>query len=176
VSTGKAVYNYGDYLKITIYVSEIADYNAIMYIIDADGKKSTAIPIQIKNLTTTITAPNPLDPLIFKEGIYKIDLQYGDATSSTEFEVVDVGNIIMPFGSNVVVPQWSDGSISDYGLLKFLLDKGAIQLPEGKTLKEGAKIPSWYKTNAQWWSERKITDTEFVNGLNYLLSHKVIVL
>ena len=176
VSTGKTTYNYGDHLGVTISVSQITGNNAVMYIIDANEKKSTAIPVQIRNLTTTITSPNPFDSLIFKEGMYEIQVQYGDATASVQFEIVDAGNIVMPFGSNVVVPRWSDGSISDYGFLKFLVDNGALNLPHGTTLKETARIPAWYKANAQWWSERKITDEEFENGLDYLLRHKVIAL
>ena len=176
VSTGKTTYNYGDYFEVTISVSQVTDNNAVMYIIDADEKKGTAIHVQIKNLTTTITSPNPFDSLIFKEGTYEIQVQYGDTTSSVQFEIVDAGNIVMPLGSNVVVPQWSNGSISDYGFLKFLVDNGVLNLPQGTTLKETAKIPAWYKANAQWWSERKITDEEFVNGLDYLLRHKVIAL
>jgi hypothetical protein len=176
VSTNKKTYNYGDYLEITVSVSEITENTAIMHIIDAAGKKSTAIPIQIQSLTTTIISPNPFDSMIFKEGNYKIEIQYAGADSSAEFELVDVGNTVLPFGSNVVVPQWSDGAISDYGLLKFLVDKNTIALPEGKMLNENVKIPSWYKKNAIWWSEKKITDGEFVNGLAYLLSHGVVSL
>lgn len=176
VSTSKKTYNYGDYLELTVSVPEITENTAIMHIIDAAGKKSAAIPIQIQSLTTTIISPNPFDSLIFKEGNYKIEIQYAGANSSAEFELVDVGNTVLPFGSNVVVPQWSDGAISDYGLLKFLVDKKTIALPEGKMLNENVKIPSWYKKNAIWWSEKKISDGEFVNGLAYLLSHGVVSL
>jgi len=176
VSTSKKTYNYGDYLEITISVSEITENTATMHIIDDAGVKSAAIPVPIQNLTTTITSPNQFDSLIFKEGRYKIEIQYGDAISSAEFDLVDAGNTVMPFGSNVVLPQWSEGSISDYGLLKFLVDKNTITLPDGKVLSQNAKIPSWYKRNASWWSEKKISDEEFVNGLRYLLSHKVIAL
>ncbi|HWP78803.1 MAG TPA: hypothetical protein VNL34_04045 [Candidatus Nitrosotenuis sp.] len=176
VNTSKKTYNYGDYLQITIIVSEISDNTATMYIIDSEGTKSSSIQVRIQNLTTTITSPNPFDSLIFKEGKYKIEIQYGESTSFTEFDLVDAGNIVLPFGSNVIIPQWVDGVISDYGLLKFLADNDVLEIQSGKSLKEDAKIPSWFKINAQWWSERKISDGEFVNALNYLLNHKVISL
>lgn len=176
VNTSKKTYNYGDYLQITIKVSEISDNTATMYIVDSEGTKSSSIQVRIQNLTTTITSPNPFDSLIFKEGKYKIEIQYGDSTSFAEFDLIDAGNIVLPFGSNVVISQWTDGVISDYGLLKFLADNDVLEIPSGKFLKEGTKIPSWFKINAQWWSERKISDEEFVNALNYLLNHKVISL
>lgn len=176
IFTSKQTYHYGDYLSVTIKVSEVTGSDAVMYIIDSSGTKSTAIPVKIRDTTTTITAQAPFDSLLFKEGKYELQLDYDGTKLFAEFELVDIGNIVMPFGSNAVIPQWTDGLISDYGLLKFLADKNTISLPEGKILKQGIKIPSWYKTNALWWSEKKITDEEFVNGLDYLLSHKVIVL
>ncbi|MEW6587591.1 MAG: hypothetical protein AB1299_00300 [Thermoproteota archaeon] len=176
VNTSKSTYHYGDYLQITISVAAVIEDNAIMHIIDSAGTKSSSIPVRIQDLTTTITSPNPFDALIFKEGKYKIEVLYGDSIASTEFELVDAGNIVMPFGSNIIVPQWVDGAISDYGLLKFLADKDVIRLPQGKSLTQDAKIPAWFKTSAKWWSEHKITDGELVNGINYLLSSKVITL
>ncbi len=176
ITTGKKTYNYGDYLQITISVSEVTENTAVMHIIDEAGKKSTAIPVVIQNLTTTITSPNQFNSVIFGEGKYTIEVQYAGASASAEFELVDAGNIVLPFGSDVVIQQWAGGAISDYGLLKFLVDKNTVALPEGKSLKESVKIPSWYKKNASWWSEKKITDEEFLVGLGYLLSQKVIVL
>jgi hypothetical protein len=176
ITTGKKTYHYGDYLQITISVSEVTENTAVIHIIDWAGTQSTAIPVVIQNLTTTITSPNQFNSVIFKEGKYTIRVQYAGASASAEFELVNAGNMVLPYGSDVVIPQWAGGTISDYGLLKFLVDKNIVVLPEGKTLKESVKIPSWYKKNASWWSEKKITDEEFVVGLDYLLSHRVIIL
>jgi hypothetical protein len=175
LSTSKETYHYGDYLEIVISVPEITGDDAVLYIVDSSGKKSTAIPVVIQNLTTTITSPNPFDSLIFKEDKYEIEIQYAGENASVEFELVDAGNVVMPFGSSVVVPQWATSSISDYGLLKFLVDKNIISL-QGQTLAENAKVPSWFKTNALWWSEKKISDEEFVNGLTYLLRNNLVLL
>jgi hypothetical protein len=35
-------------------------------------------------------------------------------------------------------------------------------------------IPSWIKTNAKFWSDGKITDKDFVNGIQYLIKQKII--
>jgi hypothetical protein len=174
VSTSKQTYHYGDYLSVIIEVSDTTAGNAVMYIIDSGGVKSSAIQIKISQKTTTLTAPNSFDPMLFKEGKYKIEIDYNGAKSFAEFELVDIGNVVMPFGSTAVVSQWSDGKISDYIFLKFLADKNLVSLPAGQSLGENAKIPSWYKTNAKWWSEKEITDEEFVKGIQYLLSKKII--
>lgn len=174
VQTSKSTYNYGDYLSVTISVAKITGNNAIMYIIDSSGTKSSAIPVQIKNQNTTITTPVPFSVELFKEGKYQIQVEYDGAKSSTPFDLVDVGNIVMPFGSNVIVPQWIDGAVTDGMFFKFLVEKNAITLPDGQKISDQAEIPDWYKTNGKWWSERKITDSEFVKGLQYLVNQRIV--
>lgn len=173
ITTSKKTYNYGDYLSISINVSPVTGGDAVMHIINKDGTKSSAIPIQIRNTTTSITSPNPFDKAIFKEGSYQIEIEYAGQKDTAEFDLVDAGNIVMPLASSVIVPQWASGTVSDFTLLKFLADKDTVNL-QGHTLKESIKIPSWYKTNGFWWADKKISDSEFVNGLQYLLDRNVI--
>lgn len=170
VTTDKNTYTYGDYLTVTITVSEISDGVAVMHIVGPDGVKSSAIPIQIKEHTTSITTPNAFDPQLYKEGKYQISVEYSGAVTQTEFEIMDAGNAFLPFGSNLIVSQWADGIISDFSLLKFLSDKDAISANPDESL----KIPQWYKGNAVWWLEKKITDEEFLNALQYLIDQKII--
>ena len=35
-------------------------------------------------------------------------------------------------------------------------------------------IPDWVRNNAEWWSERLISDKEFANGLQYLIVNGII--
>jgi hypothetical protein len=174
VQTSKNTYNYGDYLSITISVSSVTGKNAILYIIDSEGIKSSAIPVQITKQNTTVTTPVPFNAELFREGKYQIQVEYDGAKSSAPFRLVDAGNIVMPFGSNVIVPQWLDGAITDTMFFKFLVEKNAIKLAEGQKLEEKTEIPDWYKTNGKWWSEGKITDSELILGLQYLVNQKII--
>jgi len=174
IQTSKTTYNYGDYLSVTISVSSVTGKNAILHIIDSEGIKSSGIPVQITKQNTTITTPVPFNSELFREGKYQIQVEYDGAKSSAPFQLVDVGNIVMPFGSNVIVPQWLDGAISDSMFFKFLVEKEAITLPAGQKLQEKTEIPDWYKTNGIWWSERKISDSEFIKGLQYLVNQKII--
>lgn len=41
---------------------------------------------------------------------------------------------------------------------------------------EDIKIPSWFKTNAKWWKEDRISDTEILNAIENLLNQGVIKL
>ncbi|MBM2852589.1 MAG: peptidase [Candidatus Nitrosotenuis sp.] len=36
------------------------------------------------------------------------------------------------------------------------------------------QIPSWIKNNAKWWAEGKIGDSDFISGIQYLISQKII--
>lgn len=174
VQTSKATYNYGDYLSVTISVSSVTGKNAILHIIDSEGIKSSGIPVQITKQNTTITTPVPFNSELFREGKYQIQVEYDGIKTSAPFQLVDIGNIVMPFGSNVIVPQWLDGAISDSMFFKFLVEKETVKLPAGQKLEEKTEIPDWYKTNGKWWSERKISDSEFVRGLQYLVNQKII--
>jgi hypothetical protein len=35
-------------------------------------------------------------------------------------------------------------------------------------------VPDWIKNNASWWSDNLIDDTDFINGLQYLIEYKII--
>jgi hypothetical protein len=172
IQASKSEYHYGDYLSITISVQKVTGKNAILYIIDSQGTKSSAIPVQITNQTTTITTPVPFNVEVFKEGKYQIQIEYDNTISSTSFQLVDVGNLVLPFGSNIIVPQWTSGAITDTMFFKFLVEKDVIKI-SGK-LSDKTDIPDWYKTNAKWWTERKISDSEFIKGLQYLVEQRIV--
>jgi len=36
------------------------------------------------------------------------------------------------------------------------------------------QIPSWIKNNAKWWSQGQIGDSEFVQGVQYLIKHEIM--
>ena len=35
-------------------------------------------------------------------------------------------------------------------------------------------IPKWIKHNAYWWTEGKISDEDFINGMRFLIEHRII--
>jgi len=43
-----------------------------------------------------------------------------------------------------------------------------------QTTSSAEMIPSWIKNNAGWWADDKIDDIDFINGLKYLIKHKII--
>ena len=55
-------------------------------------------------------------------------------------------------------------------LLDFVPCNDEIQSQYGDT----KSIPDWIKNNATWWSDNLIDDIDFINGLQYLIEHKII--
>ena len=55
-------------------------------------------------------------------------------------------------------------------LLDFVPCHDEVQSQYGNT----KSIPDWIKNNANWWSENLIGDTDFINGLQYLIEYKII--
>jgi len=39
---------------------------------------------------------------------------------------------------------------------------------------ESQSIPKWIKSNAEWWSEQQISDSDFVSGIEYLIKNGII--
>ena len=39
---------------------------------------------------------------------------------------------------------------------------------------ESQTIPKWIKSNAEWWSEQQISDSDFVSGIEYLIKNGII--
>ena len=39
---------------------------------------------------------------------------------------------------------------------------------------ENAQIPDWVKNTAEWWSDDKISEKEFLTSITYLINHNII--
>ena len=48
-----------------------------------------------------------------------------------------------------------------------------IEIPS-QTISPSKSVPDWVKNNASWWSDNLINDTDFLNGLQYLIEHRII--
>lgn len=172
VNTDKEIYNYGDHLSVTISVSKVSSELATLYIIGPDNNRSSAIPVKIAGLTTTINSPSSFDPSIYREGRYTIEVEYGTERASIFFDLVDAGNKFLPFGSTSVVAQWISGGLADHSIITYLTEKDLVVF--SGTIGETVSIPNWYKGNGVWWLDQKITDIEFLNGLQYLIDRGIV--
>ena len=177
----KTTYSYGEKLVYSIEVSEITGDLAIIHIRDESGKGSSAIPIPISQLKTDIPSPYPFEKQIFPEGKYFIDLEYSGATSTAEFMLVDLGNIVIPFQTKQIAYNWINNQVSSGILIDSIqksVDKDAINIPYEINQQNigGVYIPEWIKSITTWWLEEKISDETFANAFQYLIDNKIILI
>ena len=78
---------------------------------------------------------------------------------------------------------WADGTISESEFLtgiEFLIKDGVIDIPPTQTSSSSQSdmteqsVPGWVKNNAGWWADGTISDQDFVNGIQHLISTGLI--
>jgi len=80
-----------------------------------------------------------------------------------------------------VAEWWADDQVSEKEFLaaiEYLISNKIISLPivpcGVSDTSSTESVPSWVKNNAKWWSEDLIGDTDFTNGINYLIEEQII--
>jgi len=180
IETSQSIYHYGDYLSITINVSEVTGDFATIYIIDSSQKKSILLKPPISQKTASFPSTHPFDATIWKSGSYILELEYSGAKSSTQFSIQDAGEVSIPFWIRDLAKMWITEPLvtdKDFGrAIGYLIQYEIIKIPyteqENDTI---TNIPDWVKTNAEWWVTGKISDTEFTVALQYLIKKGIIL-
>ena len=180
IETSQTIYHYGEFLSITINVSEVTGDSATIYIIDSSQKKSILLKPPISQTTSSFPTPFPFDNVRWKPGSYVLELEYSGAQSSTQFSIQDIGEVSIPFWVRDLAKMWIIEPLvtdKDFGraityLIQYEIIKIPYTEPEGDTI---TNIPDWVKTNAEWWVTGKISDTEFTVALQYLIKKGIIL-
>jgi len=180
ITTEKEIYSYGDFLTFTIKVTEITGGEAILHIIDELGKSSSAIPIPITEFETIVPSPFPFESEVYPLGVYTMDLQYSGLGTSTKFELIDSGNLVIPFWVKELSKYWYNGATSDVEFaqsIEFLIKENIIVVNQTKSqvTSNEVKIPKWVKTSTGWWIDGEISDEEFAASIEYLIKVGIIV-
>ena len=179
IETSQSVYEYGDHLVMIINVSEITGDDARIYITDPTERKSLLLQQPISQKYVEFPSNFPFDSAIWKTGTYTLEFEYSGAKSSVQFTIEDTGKIALPFWIKELAKMWINQSLvtdKDFArAIEYLIQVEIIKIPytepEGETI---SSIPEWVKNNAGWWIEGKISDTEFVLALQYLVKTGII--
>ena len=175
----KTTYGYGEKLVYTIQVSEVTGDIAIVHIRDESGKGSSAIPIPVTELKTEVPSLYPFEKEIFPEGKYFIDLEYSGSSFTAEFNLVDMGNIVIPFQIKQMAYNWINNQVSAgifIDSIQKTVDKEIIDIPHelDRNNLGDINIPNWVKTVTVWWLQEKVNDETFANSFQYLIDEKII--
>ena len=179
IETSQSIYHYGEFLSITINVSEITGDLATIYIIDSSQKKSVLLQPPVSQKTHSFPSNHPFDSAIWKSGSYILELEYSGVQSSTQFSIQDTGEVAIPSWIKDLATMWITEPLvtdKDFGrAIGYLIEHEVIKIPytepEGNSI---TNIPDWVKTNAEWWITGKISDTEFTVALQYLIKKGII--
>ena len=140
---------------------------------------TSAIPIPITELKTEIPSPYPFEKQIFPEGKYFIDLEYSGASDTAEFNLVDLGNIVISFQTKQIAYNWLNDQVSSGILIDSIqktVEKEIIDIPYEIDRDHISEIfiPNWVKTITGWWLEEKLSDETYANAFQYLINEKII--
>ena len=89
----------------------------------------------------------------------------------------------MPDWIKSVAGWWADGEISQSEFLsgiEYLINNNIIELDfipcsrSTATSTSDDMVPDWVKNNAKWWAEDLIADSDFINGIEYLIKYQII--
>jgi hypothetical protein len=181
IEMDKTTFSYGEKLFYVIEVSEITGDLAIIHIRDESGKGSSAIPMEISNLRTDVPSPYPFEKLVFPEGKYFIDVQYSGAEDTAEFNLIDSGNIVIPFQTKQIAYYWVNNQVSSGNFIDSIqksVEKEAINIPYeiNRDNMDKIHIPEWMKVTTVWWLEEKISDETYANAIQNLIDRNLIVI
>ncbi|HLC24146.1 MAG TPA: hypothetical protein VJJ25_00760 [Nitrosopumilaceae archaeon] len=180
ISTDKSEYQYNDLLSFVIQVSDVTGKPLTLHIRDESGKNSAPIVLQIVNATTTITARESFDPIVYKPGVYYLDAEYSGAKASTSFKILSTDMIVIPSWIKNLGKWWSQELVTDKDFVRgieYLIKEKIIIIPESERQDSSSitKIPTWIKTNAGWWADNRISDSDFALGIQYLIRNGIII-
>jgi len=175
----QTTFNYGEKLSYTIEVSEITGDLAIIHIRDESGKGSSAIPLEISQLKTDIPSPYPFEKQVFPEGKYFIDVQYSGSEYTAEFDLIDSGNVVIPFQTKQIAYNWVNNQVSSGILIDSIqktVEQEAINIPQEIDREHLGNIfiPKWMKLVTIWWLEEKISDETYANAFQNLIDREII--
>ena len=189
IATSQSVYEYGDHLVMIINVPEnclfltffcsVTEDDAHIYITDTVERKSFFLQLPISQEYTEFPARFPFAADDWKTGIYTLELEYSGDKSSTQFTIEDTGEIGIPFWIRDLAKMWiNEPLVTDKDFaraIEYLIQYEIIKIPYTEPGEETiSSIPEWVKNNAGWWIEGKISDTEFVLALQYLVKTGII--
>ena len=72
------------------------------------------------------------------------------------------------------IPLDHDSPTGTYEIIAY--HAGKEMSPYYFAVQKNSIIPSWMKSSVRWWVEGKISDSEFLSGIQYLIDKKILVL
>jgi hypothetical protein len=176
ISTSKPIYKYGENLSFSITVSNVTGDIAVLEIVDQSNQSSSPINMIIKKPVSNITAPAPFYKTAFSPGTYFLKIQYAGSNTTTSFQLVDTGDIVIPPQFKEMASSWVQNQTSGrlFGEnISYLVSSKIIEIDNYQE-QNMVEIPTWFKNDALWWSNGSISDNDFGYAIKYLIESGVM--
>lgn len=102
--------------------------------------------------------------------ILESDLKLGNQMLFGEFEI----NIRTEFGVQTATSKFFIFESQDDQEPKTKIDSSSGEPASGQSDQSFQNIPEWIKTNAEWWSNDRISETEFLRAIEYLIKNDIM--
>ena len=159
-------------------ITEIEFLRAIEYLIDNKIIQITATPAKdIPDITATYTLPASRQAE-FVQVAGSFEIKHTGPLTLTIIQPDKTEEILTTISRDgtftATMEITSDSQIGIY--IVYAEIEGELHLVNAFEIKDidANKVPVWIKNNARWWSENKITDSDFVKGIEFLVSNKII--
>ncbi len=192
-----------DYLKYSIKDTQINDVISLTQTIETGSNFIIVDTSEIsKNGKKTDTIQVKNDGLIagtknYYRFIHNVPIEIGSTVKSTsDIKVTD--EILFPFKNTKrdallawdKSKQYQEVIDKQTGIVLFIKQENRILksvwtaeltdtdvfTKEIKIQYNDMKIPAWFRTTVKWWTEEQITDTEYLDGISYLLKNKIMTI
>ncbi len=127
---------------------------------------------------------NKKEGVFFLEEITPAETQNGEFSKkiTSRFEHIQLANsgikvTYRGINTNDLTVTFPESDIAISGTLIDKTKSGRVWLyafPEPATTSNLSEIPQWIKNNAAWWSEGTITDSDFLNGIEFLIQNNIL--
>lgn len=157
-----------------------------IFVYDTESKKSQKYDVD--GVVTSISGDGKYIAFYTRDGLvpedtnHIIDVYVLEISSTVKhIQAIPETEKIIPTWIREHSSNWSMGELSDdefFSSIKFLIQQKIIELPQDfdeKEITNSKEIPAWIKKVAGWWSEELISDKEFVNGIKWLITNKVMM-
>ena len=144
------------------------------------GKADEKTSIVCKNSKYIVISTSEQTDFVFHNNIQFTTTIAANGFVNEIYQNIDALKTKIPSWVKNNAGWWADGITTDQTFieaLQFLIDHKIIVIPniiEQENTLETSSIPTWIKNNAKWWSEDKIDDETFIQGIQFLFKEGIL--
>jgi len=182
----KYAYKKGDMLQLNGIIHNAKGGEVVLIQIQGKNNDFTKVKTTKTSAVGAFDFQMYLEDPIMKNGDYEVQVIFSKETVSSRVFTFTGGVESNPIEIKPWIKNnagwWSKDLIGEDEFvsgIQYLIEQEVIQGPFVPSENDGessAFVPPWIKDNAGWWAEGLVSDSEFVNAIQFLISQGIIVI